>query len=253
MGESKVSSRMLAIGLLPAILVVSGLLYLGVQANNSARQSICSGNIETIASLLRNYKQKHGSYPPPTIYNENGTAVHSWRILLAQFAMPSEFAEYDMDAPWNSPKNSKFLSQMPAFFKCPNARYSSAEVHTTSYVAVVSGSGFFGLESELEDAVAEPKNPLLIVEVSQSSVPWTQPWDLNIEKMSFLINDSDNPAIGSHDPIGPVVLDVNLTRQRLVADQANTARFVESIVRGNLSSEDDTVTLMKEGIYHTDR
>lgn len=50
-----------------------------------------------------------------------------------------------------------------------------------------------------------PKNTILIVEVADSDIHWMEPRDLEIDTMSFQINDESAPCLSSRHPDGPLV------------------------------------------------
>ena len=50
----------------------------------SVYSTACVQNSYEIAHHLRAYKERHGHYPPPVVYDENGKPKHSWRVLILQ-------------------------------------------------------------------------------------------------------------------------------------------------------------------------
>ena len=50
------------------------------------------------------------------------------------------------------------------------------------------------------------ENTIMVVEVAESGIQWTEPRDLEFEKMSCRINDPSQPSISSHHPSGAMVL-----------------------------------------------
>lgn len=219
----------LAIGGVVIVLVAGVLLFLTRQANRAARETNCRGNVATIAALLRSYRDLHGRYPPLTVEDENGNRMHSWRLLLARMELPDEYAGYDMEEPWDGPNNRKYISQIPRFFKCANDSHTSANRFATSYVGINIGS--WGMSEQRDDSQTVPCCHLLVVEMAESSIPWTKPDDLDTARMSMKLNDFSQRSIRSHDPLGPVVLNSQLVYERLDVRQVYASiKTIEELV-----------------------
>ncbi len=135
-----------------------------------------------------------------------------------------------------------------------NESRSSSKQYETSYVCIKNEHSFVGLpvNPDGEDSLSEATRiPLMIVEMADSGILWTQPLDLDVETMSFEINDFANPAIRSHDPIGPVVIAEDFFTERLNTEKANKAKgSVEGLVKGSVSSDEDRQQLIDRGVFH---
>lgn len=192
------------------------MVYLALQADWNARQSSCSGNMATIVAVWRAYVDQHGGPPPLVTHDESGQPMHSWRLLLARFEKPDDFAGYNMSEPWNSQNNRKYLMRMPPYFRCPNDVSAHNSSNQTSYVGVASGQSFAGSLDGQGDIDESSQFPLVVVEMAESGIRWTEPRDLDINTMSYAINDFTRPSIRSRDPIGPEVMarvDLRLWRE----------------------------------------
>lgn len=78
-----------------------------VRAREDARWSSCLGRLAQLHVALDNYRHDHGHFPPAFIADENGTPVHSWRVLIQPYMHHEEvFERYDFSEPWNGPHNA---------------------------------------------------------------------------------------------------------------------------------------------------
>jgi type II secretory pathway pseudopilin PulG len=169
-------------------------------ARQAARQAQCSNNLKQINLALINYSVQYGSLPPAYIADEDGTPMHSWRVLVLPFLDQSIYDQYDFDEPWDGPNNSQLADQMPACYQCPS--HSTGAPNQTSYV-VVNGPGLafdgdkaINLDTDLRDASYDT---ILVVESSSAGVHWMEPRDLDLQTMSLQINDPSGTSSISSD------------------------------------------------------
>jgi prepilin-type processing-associated H-X9-DG protein len=166
------------------------------------RRAQCTNNLKQIALALHSYHDKYGVFPPAYIADASGRPMHSWRVLILPFLDHEDlYDQYDFNEPWDGQHNIKLLGLMPGELRCPS-RAPSRMSSMTSYVAITGpGTMFPGGESvkftDVTDGVA---NTLMIVETDSVGVPWTAPVDLNLQAMSFRINDRARPSISSLHP-----------------------------------------------------
>jgi hypothetical protein len=67
--------------------------------------------------------------------------MHSWRALILPYFEDADVERsYDLDEPWNGPKNAALADQMPRVFRCPTRAFVDDVQNVTSYVAV-TGDG----------------------------------------------------------------------------------------------------------------
>lgn len=175
-------------------------------AGESARDSQCRGHFGQLTMALHTYHDFYGCFPPAFVAGADGKPMHSWRVLILPFLNePELYKKYRFDEPWDGPHNRSLSGQMPAAFRCPDAPEGALD---TNY-AVVGGPGTIFPDdhknitlTDIPDGTAET---ILLVEIATGSIPWMEPRDLNIETMSFHINDPRQPCISSPHPRGPGV------------------------------------------------
>lgn len=200
----------------PALCCVVGLLVaLLLPAVQAARQAAwkaqCTNNLKHIGVAMHNYAATHGSFPPPYLADENGTPMHSWRVLLLPYLDRSDlYDRYDFDEPWNGPNNSLLAAEMPEVYGCPSAKGNS-DATTTDYVAVVGDGLMFDPNRAVHyaDITDGTSNTIAIVESTGpqgNGVEWMSPEDLNVRMLNPAVNGTPGPAIASFHINGANVL-----------------------------------------------
>ena len=201
----------LCIGL--AMGIISLLLPFGGRHPGAARRMYCSNHLKQIALALHNYHDTYKRFPPAVTYDEDGRAMHSWRVLILPYLEQQALYEaYDMSEPWNGPSNSKLVAQMPPVFRCPSVPKADVESRT-NYVAISSGGradGKLRLQTawsddaprSFRDLIDGSSNIILVVESSSDPVVWTEPRDLRYETLPIAINHETGVGLSSHHPGG---------------------------------------------------
>ena len=111
-------------GILFAIVVVTLLLPPVPSAREAARRMQCAVHMRQIGLAFHAYHDKHGYFPPAYTVDEEGRALHSWRVLILPYIEEKTLYEkIRLDEPWDSEYNRQFHSEVPRMFQCPS--YSS--------------------------------------------------------------------------------------------------------------------------------
>ncbi len=144
----------------------------------------CKDNLEAITNALIAYQKEHGHLPPPYLADDSGQRMHSWRVLILPYLGYDElYARYRFDEPWNGPNNSLLRDEVVQVYRCPKDT-EAATAGNTSYLAVVGQSALWsGPKSTMLVRPAGFGAPprLLVVEVPNSGVGWTEPRDLSAD------------------------------------------------------------------------
>ncbi len=188
--------------LMKLVLVVgglSGLLIRAVyQARESARDTQCINNLKLIGLALVNYHSYYNCFPPAYIADANGKPLHSWRVLIYPFMESSSiYSSYNLAEPWDGPNNRRLLDQYwPSCYNCPSR---DAKRGMTSYVMIVGPkTAFPGVRTiSLDDIRDGAERTIVIAEVSNVDIAWTEPRDLDAGSMSWIIDDPSKPSISS--------------------------------------------------------
>ena len=201
-------------GAMFVMLVVVGIIAaLLLPAINSAQMAAgdvrCASHLSQIGVAMHQYAAQYGTFPPAYVTDEQGNPMHSWRVLLLPYLGTEGrllYEQYDMAEPWDSDFNSQFVGSMPSVYGCPaDAGTGFGE---TSYLVITGPEFLFDAdEGKGVDQIADgASNTLMVVEVSESSVNWLEPNDLDGSRLTFQVDTAGNDEIGSFHQGGANVL-----------------------------------------------
>jgi hypothetical protein len=163
-------------------------------------------------------------------------------VLLLPFIDSQHlYEQYRFDEPWNSPNNQQLGREIQSWLHCPSNDQAN-RLPVTDYVVVVGkdtlfpGAGTRSL-SEITDGA---ENTILLVEIANSDIHWMEPRDLNVDEMSFAVNDQSRPSISAPHPAGPAVVFADrITSYRLDATiRPETLRALTTIAGGEPVSKE---------------
>lgn len=144
-----------------------------------------------IAIALRDYEEQRGRLPPPAIYDKNGTALLSWRVLILPY-LEAELP-FHFDEPWDSPHNLELLPQMPPVYRAAYyPKNESLPEKSSTFCQVFTGPGtaFEGTEGMRLADFGAPLDSVILVAEGGKPVPWTKPEDIEYD------DDEPLPALG---------------------------------------------------------
>ena len=182
--------------------ILIALLLPAVQAaREAARRASCLNNLKQIGLAMQNYNEVHGCFPPAYVPDENGRPMHSWRVLLLPFMEQNALhGQYDFDEPWDGPNNRRLTGMIGKVYRCPSE--DSMDDSETSYVMIV-GPGTISdgpTPTSFRQLADGTSNTIMIVEVADSGIQWTEPRDLNAEEVSFQVGGGMGEGIGGNHP-----------------------------------------------------
>ncbi len=171
--------------LLLTFVVGGAFLYFPIRdAQRAAIASSSQSRLNQLQLAMRNYHDVHGSFPPAYIAADDGTPVHSWRVLILPFVEGHTLVdEYDFDEPWNGPNNILLADRMPDIFHM----FSEPESSRFTNIVAIAGAGtaFPGAATTSIDGFSDGlENTLLLTEISNSSICWLDPRDLTVEGLT---------------------------------------------------------------------
>lgn len=230
-----------------ALLLTVGLIGVryaqqGVQQMRTNRQrGLCRQNLEKIAAALNNYAQDYGSYPPPTTFAADGTAMHSWRVLILPYlGYQSLYDSYRLDKPWDSEINQAIAFRMPTEYSSPGAPPGFAS--SCSYFLITGPGTLFPSSGPLgpDDVTDNPQQTLLLVESTTpplNSLQWLEPGDFKLGSLTFNIGSD----IGGNHTGGMTIATV-AGNGHWVPDTTKAATLRALISpQGNEGIQDDTL------------
>jgi prepilin-type processing-associated H-X9-DG protein len=182
-------------------------VYSANEAREHARSLGCQGHLTWLAVSILRYHQEHGHLPPAHVDTPDGSRTHSWRALVAaQEADAINPFPYDFSEPWNGPNNSNLGDSRSDAFACPSDSDTQRNKRLTNYF-VIEGANtpFPGSHTRsIIDAqdYQSRSNTILVAEASGLGIEWLEPRDLDLDRMSFQLNDSKRLGISSVHPHG---------------------------------------------------
>jgi hypothetical protein len=138
----------------------------------------CMNNLNASAIGLEGYRQKNGTFPPASTADADGKPMHSWRTLILPYVENQGlYEQYNQKEPWDGPNNSK-LPPPGTMYVCP--RHPDSPM-MTSYFAVV-GPNTVWEEKTRGKQSARAERAIMLVEMANSGIRWTEPRDLAVEE-----------------------------------------------------------------------
>ena len=212
--------------------VAYSILQPAIQAAHEASKcSECDSNLRTIGEALEAYYEDRGHYPPAIVYDEEtGKPMHSWRVLILPYLGPEAqrvHDMYDMNEPWDGPKNSMLTREVPRVFQCPSdAKSIQGE---TSYLAVVSDDTVINRDDPTRKSgvhenilTDNPSETMVVLEASGSGVNWLEPKDIPVATLRAGLDSSNPASAGSEHPQGVNILMADGSIIRLEPEAVST-------------------------------
>jgi len=198
------------------ILAAGGLILLFwlLRIEEKVARSRSLENLRGVAGAFQKYREVEKRCPPAVIYDKNGRALHSWRVLILPYlGEETLYRQFHLDESWESPHNLQLLSKIPPAFvsarpgrtKDPFGTHFQVFVfegypgwHTTYYaldngktlkpITLDNGRGKHSLfESRLGPGGWFHDSVWFLAEAEQE-VPWTKPADLVVHPQKPLPN-----------------------------------------------------------------
>ncbi|VTS07594.1 DUF1559 family PulG-like putative transporter [Tuwongella immobilis] len=194
-----------------------------IRSNQAAHALKCHGNFCCLEVAMRNYHQQHGHFPPAYLADKDGKPAHSWRVLLLEILEPQVFDAYRFDEPWDGPNNRLLANRMPTCYACSE---DDRKQFLTNYFVVMGPDTVFPYaKTTSRDDIKRPReDTILLVEVAGQGIHWMQPSDLDVNTMSFELNDPQRPRISSTHDAGPGVYTVDGMMLRLTNETPDQLR-----------------------------
>ncbi len=178
------------------------------QSREAARRANCIMVLKVNGLAMHNYHHQHGCFPPAYFADKDGRPIHSWRVLvLPHMEAHQLYEEYSFDEPWNSPNNLALAHNVPSgmvlftsTYLCPSESEAD-EMHATYLMPVGPGAFSDGPNGRKIGEITDgTSNTIVAAERSQSGIHWMEPRDLNVEEMTYTINDPAAYGIRSTHP-----------------------------------------------------
>lgn len=166
-----------------AVLTIGCVVFAVVAFRRAVSQSR-SLNMWAIAGSLASYEDVYQRLPPAVVTDESGRSLASWRFAILPFSPagptgPEDTrASYaDLDHSWDDPVNRETAGR-PLDLYCFRSEKTGTGLDTNVIAITGSGTAF---DSETPHRMRElPNDTILLIEVSETGVPWAAPGDLEV-------------------------------------------------------------------------
>ncbi len=171
------------------------------------RSPLCNNYLMQTVLALHGYHEVHGQLPPAYIADEDGTPIHSWRVLVLPYMeigglLGSSKFSYDFSKPWDAPENLAFRNSFTPgpYAACPYCGANHKPDETMVVAVTGEGTAWPGTTSiSFDDVTDGTDSTICLVSIANSGIAWTEPRDLQVG--SFRIADvakSSNQVSGDH-------------------------------------------------------
>lgn len=180
------------------------LLWAASPDQNVLRMARCYDNVHNITLACSRYSTLFGHLPPAYTVDRDGRHMHSWRVLILPFLQEKElYDRFKLEEPWNSPHNLAVSESIPEVYHCLS---DDANLLDTSYVMVLGHDALSDGPTARRPEEIKDSPTIIVVEVTNSGIHWSEPRDLNADEIDFRVNSPNAPGIGSrHRPRGAYV------------------------------------------------
>jgi hypothetical protein len=218
-GCLRFSLRTVAIGTMASGVLLAVLVPSLRQARRALQRMSCQGNLKSVALALHCYHDIYKKFPCAITYADDGTAMHSWRVLVMPY-LSSDATDggYDYKEPWNGPNNCRLFggtaltqwnekcirqpaASCPSVYSCPGAPSSQNRMCTNYVMLIDDRPGKPNGPPNRPGSVApslDPKSAVIIIEIADSDIHWMEPRDVLLSELSMKINDRAKRSLSSH-------------------------------------------------------
>ncbi|HJT31979.1 MAG TPA: DUF1559 domain-containing protein [Pirellulales bacterium] len=177
----------------------------------SSRASECINNSKQIGLGLRVYHDVFDQFPAAYLSDAQGQPLHSWRPVIIPYSESTgglTIRFQDFEKAWNDPANLAISNRVrPHYYYCPSDEHSAKTGGVNKVmVAGVETAAPGALGRHIADFRDGAANTIFVAEIADSDIHWTEPRDLEFDKMSFRINDPSLPSISGHHSEGAAVM-----------------------------------------------
>lgn len=209
-------------------------------------QNASINNLEKIASALNAYAADYGSYPPATLRDNAGRALHSWRVLILPYlGEQMTYDQFDLSKPWDHEINLQASYMMPSVYGHPND--NNAAAGQSGYYLITGPGTLFPAKGPLSpDKVTDnPSQTILVIAgappLSSAIGGWAEPIDLDFAKMRGAINGTVGVEAGGRISSGVTMATVD-GRGHFLSNDTPPSTFNALVTpNGNEPLPDDTL------------
>ncbi|HVJ82280.1 MAG TPA: DUF1559 domain-containing protein, partial [Planctomycetia bacterium] len=168
--------------MIAAVAAATSYFVLSSARQGSLRESN-SRNLGQLAAALQQYHERYKTFPPAYLTAQDGTPMHSWRILVIPFLDGGAdiYARYNFAQPWNGPDNRALSNSMPSAFGDP----FNPQPGMTRYCAIVGSRTMWPghLAVRINDIRDGSAMTYMLTEGPQA-IDWLRPKDVSMAEFA---------------------------------------------------------------------
>lgn len=168
-------------------------LLLTSESRGPARRMITQNGLKQIVLALQNYESEYGRLPRAYYRDTQGEILLPWRMAILPYVEEEPlFERCAKNEPWNSPTNYEVTSAKVKAYGHPGL--GDERDSQTGYVAVTGPGSLFveGQDKRLTGGKLPPNEMIVLVEVPESDIHWSEPVDVDLFVQFFRTRD-DHP------------------------------------------------------------
>lgn len=148
----------------------------GYREQASEESSPVQQKLLKIGTALQLQFMQFGSYSPPRAKDGDSSRYYtrlSWRVHLLPFLGEGElYSQFQLDEPWNSPRNARLLNEVPDVFRLDSSAPGQSHIQV-----VADEKGLFPAGRTMSQSKSDGMNQtvLCIAVGPQDATPWTRP------------------------------------------------------------------------------
>ena len=176
----------------------------------------CESHLVQIHRALQAYHNEYHSFPPAYFADEQGSPIHSWRVMLLPFLGHEElYMQYDFSKPWYSPVNQKLANQRPDVYSCLDSHNPNLAPDETCCLATTGAHTMWpGAKSRTLPQVSDdPRTTVSLIHAHPKKVQWICPEDVSVEEaVEILTRHNNAPAQAASKTVYAISADSGTAR-----------------------------------------
>lgn len=206
-----------------AILTLGSAAWYGVsQARQAVDETLNRASTTKLKHAISEYLDVNGTFPPRVSIDPKTSSETSWRVLL-ELLSGGGAGKYDLAKQWDVPGNIEFAVQPTYIHYNNDGAIGLNSIPVTRFVALASPDAVIGgnmgvKTSDVKDGL---ENTLLLAQVLQSSIPWSEPRDFDFQVFALSSKSDDKVSSCSNE--------TGFTNQRLLFADFEAYRVLRPI------------------------
>lgn len=154
------------------------------KARDASVYATAKNRVRQVALSMHNFESAYQKFPNSVMVSEQGKK-YSWRIAILPFIGEKKlYDRYRFDEDWDSPHNTEVTSEMPEYFRHPNADKDST--NSSWFFVVGEGTMFDTPETSLGFAgISDGTSNTIMAVEAKRNIHWAKPEDISFNPERF--------------------------------------------------------------------